>query len=92
MIEAFGAVDLDPCSNPSSVVKARFRMAAGGLDSSWTGLVYVNGPWSDLMPWVKKAVEASDRGAEVLFLARTESATAWAHLLCEHRTAQARTA
>ena len=87
MIEAFGVVDIDPCSNAASVVKARFKFYEGGLESAWHGLIYVNGPWSDLLPWVRKSIEASEQGAEVLFLARTESATAWAHLLCEHRTA-----
>jgi hypothetical protein len=89
MIAEFGIVDLDPCSNATSVINARFRICDGvsGLESSWRGLVYVNGPWSNLLPWVRKAAEEAEQGAEILFLARTESATAWAHLLCETRDA-----
>ena len=52
-----GCIDLDPCSNVSSLVGARreIRLPADGLAVKWTGRVYVNPPFGrDLPRWVDK--------------------------------------
>lgn len=56
-------VDLDPCSNPRSTVrataKASLETKVNGLLISWEGKsVYCNPPYSNVMPWVQKAATA----------------------------------
>jgi len=56
-----GPFDTDPCSNPSSHIQAS-RTYAGtspeddGLTAPWFGSVFVNGPYSDPLPWCKRLV------------------------------------
>ncbi len=58
LADALGPFDLDPCSNERSHVQARrrFSLDAGedGLMSRWIGSVFVNGPYSDPLPWCKR--------------------------------------
>lgn len=74
-------VDLDPCSNAQSTVRAKtaYSLDAGqdGLALPWFGLVYVNGPFSDLLPWATK-LHAEIRNIHgAAFLVNTDSSTAW---------------
>jgi hypothetical protein len=99
MIELFDRIGLDSCSNATSVVGAlqEYRLDRGenGLDPDrpWVGfgLVFWNGPWSDLMPWCDRAARewrtGCMGGVESIGLTRTESATKWARLLGRTRTA-----
>jgi hypothetical protein len=72
-------VDLDPCSNEHSTVRARktYRLDRGedGLVLPWVGSVYVNAPFSDIMPWAVKAGHEVRRGCG--FLVNVDSSTAW---------------
>lgn len=71
-------VDLDPCSNPRSTVRARRRVmlenGENGLLIPWTDLtVFVNPPYSDVLPWALKTVEA----ASFCFLVNVDPSTEW---------------
>lgn len=75
-------VDLDPCSNSRSTVKARrtFLLSRGenGLLLPWTGLsVFVNPPYSDVLPWALKTVEAET----FCFLVNADPSTEWWRVL-----------
>lgn len=85
-------LELDPCWNADSpiIAKRTIALPEDGLLVDWTKYrsFFVNGPWSDLLPWVEKCfVTASNVNCEGLFLARTESATRWAHALLASRNA-----
>jgi len=69
-------VDLDPCSNARSTVRARRHVVLpeDGLAIGWTGLVFVNPPYSDVMPWVEKACTTN---AGCGFLVNVDSSTSW---------------
>ena len=75
-------VDLDPCSNPRSTVKARTKLMLetgdNGLLYSWRGLsVFVNPPYSDVLPWALKTVEAET----FCFLVNVDPSTEWWRVL-----------
>lgn len=80
-ILAMGEIDLDPCSNPSSIVPARERVMLpdNGLCVSWArrGLIFCNPPYSNPLPWAKKWLDAD----EALMLVSTQTGTAWGSLL-----------
>jgi hypothetical protein len=56
--------NLDPC--PIN--------GAGGLDILWTGTVYCNPPYSDILPWVEKAIESD---CKTIMLVPVRTATYW---------------
>jgi len=99
VVRQFDTIALDPCSNPSSIVGAKYNLSLengdDGLDKVWAaytankaGIVYVNPPWSDPLPWAKKCrSEYEEFETEIIWLARVESATAWAHTIHESATA-----
>ncbi len=71
-------VDLDPCSNPRSTVKAKrtcmLERGENGLLESWEELsVFVNPPWSDPLPFAIKAWEADS----FCFLVKEDPTTEW---------------
>lgn len=84
----------DPCSNPRSLVMAEntYSLEAGqnGLVLPWIRLTYVNGPFSDLMPWAEKLHEekTKPRSARTLtgagFLVNADNSPAWWHMLTQH--------
>lgn len=53
-----GEFDLDPCSNDRSHVRAGVRLSLeqghDGLTAPWFGSVFVNGPYSDPLPWCRR--------------------------------------
>lgn len=72
-------VDLDPCSNARSTVRAHRALAIergeDGLAAPWSGLVFVNPPYSDVLPWVERAEQSP--GAHCGFLVNVDPSTAW---------------
>lgn len=75
---ALGRFTLDPCSNPRSAIAADRTCAlesnTDGLAISWAGEdVFVNGPFSNLLPWAEKLGEARTK----VFLCNTDHSTRW---------------
>jgi hypothetical protein len=76
--EMFGDIDLDPCSNESSMVdaKTKYILPINGLIESWNyKRIFVNPPYgrnvenkTSIYDWILKGVETSKLGNEVLFL------------------------
>lgn len=51
----------------------------GGLDREWGTSVFLNPPYSNPTPWVKKAYEESLKGKLVVGLLRGDTSTKWFH-------------
>jgi hypothetical protein len=85
--DAIGRFDLDPCSNPRSTVQSEltFRLDRGqdGLEqAAWvtsTARVFVNPPYSDVMPWVQ-----AYKHTRFCFLVKFDPSTKWCEALIEH--------
>ncbi len=90
---------IDPCSNARSIVIAKtcYSIEAGqnGLELPWFGLytgielAYVNGPFSNLLPFAQKlahelAAIASREKVGAGFLVNADNSPEWWHLLVEH--------
>jgi hypothetical protein len=50
-----------------------------GFDREWGQRVFMNPPYSNPLPWVKKAYEESLKGKMVVGLLRVDTSTAWFH-------------
>lgn len=90
-------VDLDPCSNGRSTVRARrtYAMERGedGLALPWFGMVFVNPPYSDVMPWAGRLAKVyrggwdamkwptMDGASSAAFLVNADPSTKWWHTL-----------
>jgi hypothetical protein len=76
-------VDLDPCSNPRSTVRARrtfsLEKRLNGLALPWTGSVFLNWPYSAPLPWARKVINelALGRCTEAIILCKQDSSTEW---------------
>ena len=55
-----------------------------GLRITWDTHTYVNPPYSNPMPWVKKAIEESKKGCTVVMLLKNDSSTKWYKMLHEN--------
>ncbi len=56
-----------------------------GLKTNWLSKTYVNPPYSNPLPWVKKAVEESKKGKTIVMLLRLDSSTEWYKILVENK-------
>tara|TARA_Y100000004_G_scaffold61526_1_gene68871 strand:- start:1624 stop:2010 length:387 start_codon:yes stop_codon:yes gene_type:complete len=54
-----------------------------GLTLDWQNYTYVNPPYSNPLPWVKKAIQESRAGKTVVMLLKHDSSTKWWQLLHE---------
>jgi len=54
-----------------------------GLYSEWYNRTYVNPPYSDPLPWVKKAIEENKKGKIIALLLKLDCSTEWFRLLQE---------
>ena len=84
LLNDFGPVRLDPCSNHQSIVGAPYRFYADGLESDWNedsagGLIYANPPFgaSKITPWITKAANEASRGAEIILMSPASVDTKW---------------
>jgi hypothetical protein len=87
-------LDLDPCSNPFSIVKAKTKYMRengdDGLALPWFGLMYVNGPFSKLLPWAERlAAELAKPRSQrkvlgVGFMVNADNSPEWWHTLVAH--------
>jgi hypothetical protein len=82
-------VDLDPCSNSSSIVKAKTKwdgtFGQCGLSIQWVGRVFCNPPYKNEIPkWVKKCVESSYLcECEIILLVPSRTDTRWFNMALE---------
>lgn len=78
----YGPFDLDPCARPETAkAPIYFTPADNGLAMTWFGRVWLNPPYSDPGPWLKKAKESVQRGdcECVVALLPAATDTAWFH-------------
>jgi phage N-6-adenine-methyltransferase len=78
IIELLGPFDLDPCApvrRPWSTAAVHYTIEDNGLWREWQGLVWLNPPYSNLLPFLRRMVE-HDNGIALLY-ARTD--TEWFH-------------
>ena len=68
-VQALGAFDLDPCAGP--MAHAAENWTEGGLEKEWRGRVWLNPPFSNIQPWIKK-LQAHGNGI-VLIQARVKT-------------------
>ena len=54
-----------------------------GLRMDWAEKTYVNPPYSNPLPWVKKAVQEAATGSRVALLLKHDTSTAWYRILHE---------
>lgn len=77
---------LDPCSehDTAKVWDRHFTPAEDGLKQDWgKEVVFMNPPYAREIPkWIKKAYEASLKGATVVCLIPSRTDTAWWHDYC----------
>lgn len=48
-----------------------------GLAIEWGGRTYVNPPYSNPLPWVRKGIAEAQKGKTVVFLLKFDSSTRW---------------
>jgi hypothetical protein len=81
LTELLPLVDLDPCTNEQSTVKARKTYSAcrgeDGLVLPWIGSTYVNPPFSSILPWAEKLAAESYNVSAAAFLVNADSSTRW---------------
>ena len=52
-----------------------------GLSIPWQDKTYVNPPYSDPLPWVKKAIRENQKGHRIAMLLKHDSSAKWYQLL-----------
>jgi hypothetical protein len=78
IIECLGPFDLDPCSpvsRPWDTAGIHYTIEDNGLWKEWEGFVWLNPPYSCLLPFLQRMVEHNN-GLALLY-ARTD--TEWFH-------------
>ena len=86
-----GTVDVDPCSNERSIVKARMAFTSGGLVRPWRLAVpvkysvYQNDPYSQSGVWTDRMLceLASGRVKELVRLCMMSTSTQWWEAMCK---------
>ena len=68
----------DPCPyNPNFDID--------GLNVEWVGNVFVNPPYSNVTPWIKRAIDHHNKtGHTVVMLLKHDSSTKWFRLIHEN--------
>lgn len=85
--KCLGVIELDPCSNPNSIVRASVEYCLprdDGLSESWDfRTIYVNPPYgadrergSTIKQWLRRCAAAADKGSELLALVPVATNTA----------------
>lgn len=84
-----GPVDVDPCSSPRSIIKARRAYLAGGLLLPWCidgrpGTVYKNDPYSKATAWMTKTLAEIAYGnvTEIVSMSMMATSTQWWADMC----------
>lgn len=76
--------NLDPCcSEKTAKCSLFYTIKDDGLSKSWEGNVFMNPPYGrQIINWVKKAKEESNKGATVVCLVPARTDTKWWHNYC----------
>lgn len=77
------AFELDVCAlRRTSKAPRYYSPAKDGLTQHWLGLWWCNPPYADIMPWVERGLEQSERWRSTgWFLLPSRTDTAWFHRL-----------
>jgi len=66
----------DPCPfNNAGNIGALW--GTDGLEKDWENKTFVNPPYSNPLPWIKKAIQESIKGKTVVMLLRMDTSTKW---------------
>ncbi len=82
-----GTIDTDPASNDEAQqfiqAKTYYTKETNGLAHEWTGNVWLNPPYSEPLPWVKKLIESFESGTvtSAIILLNTANSPEWSRLL-----------
>jgi hypothetical protein len=63
IVSALGPFDLDPCAaahQPWPTATKHFTKTENGLRRRWHGLVWLNPPFSDILPWMRKLADLNN--------------------------------
>lgn len=73
LVEALGPFDLDPAAPSENhwTAKRCYTRSNDGLHLPWNGRVFLNPPYSEPLPWVKRLVEHGN--AIALYFVRTDT-------------------
>lgn len=80
--QVYGPFDLDACCREETAkAQLYYTKEHDGLEREWHGRVWVNPPYSDPRPWIKKAVESVRQGdaQRVVMLLPAATDTSWFH-------------
>lgn len=76
--------NLDPCCTKETAKCISFYTTEDdGLSKEWRGNVFMNPPYGrQIINWIKKAKEESDKGSTVVCLVPARTDTKWWHTYC----------
>jgi hypothetical protein len=79
-----GPVDVDPCSNSRSIIRARTAYTVFGLVRPWGKSTYENPPYSDGGAWTEKALSEMRCGnvTELVRLTMASTSSLWWRRQC----------
>lgn len=76
MESEFGRFDLDPCCRPETAKAEKFyTQVDDGLSNPWNGKIWLNPPYSNPAPWLKKAIQETESGRASIVVALLPSCT-----------------
>lgn len=84
-----GRIALDPCTEAHNPIGAArfYTVKDDGLAKPWNArTIYVNPPYSDVAPWIRKAIVAAARGARVYMLLPVRTDADYHHELLREAT------
>lgn len=75
-----GRFTLDPCATDATAkADTYYTIEENGLEQPWDGAVFVNPPYSDPAPWVRKALVEAPRCEIIVMLLPNATDTEWFH-------------
>ena len=88
--KVMGDIDLDPASNElaQSIINAAEYFTEGALEKDWHGRVWLNPPFSKVLPFANKLISHMESGdvSQAIVLTNNNTDTLWWHKLAELST------